>query len=129
MHARSAAVELGEHGVRVNSISPGPIPTGIFGKRAGSDPGVADRTAGALEPAFAAAVVGRQPMRGSSTPDDVASAALWLAGAGSRRVNGHDLVVDGGVSAGRSASAAAGEGAHLGAALAAAAGATAVGSG
>jgi NAD(P)-dependent dehydrogenase (short-subunit alcohol dehydrogenase family) len=125
---RSAAVELGEHGVRVNSISPGPIPTGIFGKRAGIDPDVADRTAGALEPAFAAAMVGRQPMRGSGTPDDVASAALWLAGAGSRWVNGHDLVVDGGLSAGRPVSAAAGEGAQLGAALHAAAATAAVGS-
>jgi NAD(P)-dependent dehydrogenase (short-subunit alcohol dehydrogenase family) len=113
---RTAAVELGEHGVRVNSISPGPIPTGVFGKRAGIDARVADRTAGALGPAFAAAMAGWQPMPGAGTPDDVASAALWLAGDGSRWVTGHDLVVDGGLSAGRPASAA-GDGGQLAAAL------------
>jgi len=32
-----AAVELGEKGIRVNTISPGPIATGIFGKAAGLD--------------------------------------------------------------------------------------------
>lgn len=36
---RCAAVELGETGVRANSISPGPILTGIFGKSAGLEPG------------------------------------------------------------------------------------------
>jgi NAD(P)-dependent dehydrogenase (short-subunit alcohol dehydrogenase family) len=35
---RCAAVELGEHGIRVNSVSPGPVATGIFGKAAGMDP-------------------------------------------------------------------------------------------
>ena len=35
---RCTAAELGQHGVRVNSISPGPILTGIFGKGAGLDP-------------------------------------------------------------------------------------------
>jgi len=35
---RSAAVELGKKRIRVNSISPGPIATGAFGKSAGLDP-------------------------------------------------------------------------------------------
>src|SRR5215469_6849792 len=39
---RCAAVELGEKGIRVNSISPGPIATGIFGKGAGLQPDDAD---------------------------------------------------------------------------------------
>lgn len=119
---RTAAVELGEHGVRVNSISPGAVVTGIFGKAAGLDPAVADRTAGALAPAFGAVLEQWQPIRGAAVPDDVARVALWLAGDGSRFVNGHDLVVDGGISAGRTASASAGDGAALGAALMAAAG-------
>jgi len=40
---RYAAVELGEKGIRINTISPGPIATGIFGKAAG--PGVRDHNA------------------------------------------------------------------------------------
>lgn len=118
---RSAAVELGEHGVRVNSISPGPVVTGVFGKAAGLDPAVADRSAPDLGGAFGAALEQWQPIRGAAVPDDVARVALWLVGDGSRFVNGHDLVVDGGLSAGRTASAAAGDGAVLGAALMAAA--------
>jgi NAD(P)-dependent dehydrogenase (short-subunit alcohol dehydrogenase family) len=34
---RSAAVELGEHGIRVNSVSPGPVPTGITSRSAGPE--------------------------------------------------------------------------------------------
>jgi NAD(P)-dependent dehydrogenase (short-subunit alcohol dehydrogenase family) len=76
---RCAAVELGEHGIRVNSVSPGPIPTGIFGKAAGMDPATADRTAIQLEPAFLAALESHQPIRRAGTPEDVAQVMLWLA--------------------------------------------------
>src|SRR5262249_10926494 len=40
---RSAATELGEHGIRVNAISPGGIVTGIFGKNAGLEGSKADQ--------------------------------------------------------------------------------------
>lgn len=114
---RSAAVELGEHGVRVNSVSPGPVLTGVHAKGAGIDPAVADRTAGALRPAFAAVLDRRQPVRGVATPDDVVGAIRWLVDDSSRFVTGHDLVVDGGISAGRLQSVAAAELPALGAAL------------
>jgi len=39
---RCAAVELGEKGIRVNSISPGMIATGAFGKYTGMEPDEAD---------------------------------------------------------------------------------------
>jgi NAD(P)-dependent dehydrogenase (short-subunit alcohol dehydrogenase family) len=110
---RCAAVELGQHGVRVNSISPGPILTGIFGKGAGMDPGDADRDAGRLEPIFTAALGNWQAIPRAGITDDVAPAALWLASDASSFVNGHDLVVDGGISAGRPASVSAAEGAAL----------------
>jgi len=106
---RSAAVELGEHGIRVNSISPGPVLTGIFAKGAGLDPAEADRTAAELEPLFTAALEHWQPVRRAGTPDDVAPAALWLASDASSFVNGHNLVVDGGISAGRPISISRGE--------------------
>jgi NAD(P)-dependent dehydrogenase (short-subunit alcohol dehydrogenase family) len=50
---RFVAVELGEKGIRVNSISPGAILTGIFGKYLGLPDEIADRTSGTLEDLFA----------------------------------------------------------------------------
>jgi NAD(P)-dependent dehydrogenase (short-subunit alcohol dehydrogenase family) len=50
--SRAVAAELGEHGVRVNSISPGAIMTGIFGKAANIDPGLADQQADVLADRF-----------------------------------------------------------------------------
>jgi len=116
---RCAAVELGERGVRVNSISPGPILTGIFGKGAGMDPAEADRTAAALEPAFLEALESHQPIRRAGISEYVAPAAVWLASDASSFVTGQDLAVDGGISAGRPASVAIAERATLGKAFAA----------
>lgn len=98
---RGAAVELGERGVRANSLSPGPVLTGIFAKGAGIDPAQADRRAHDLEPLFRSALESWQPLRRAATPEDIAPAAVWLASDASGFVNGHDLVVDGGISAGR----------------------------
>jgi NAD(P)-dependent dehydrogenase (short-subunit alcohol dehydrogenase family) len=117
--SRCAAVELGEHGIRVNSISPGPILTGIFGKGAGMDPAEADRTASALEPAFLDALEKHQPIRRVGVTDYVARAALWLASDASSFVTGQDVAVDGGISAGRPASVAIAERATLAKAFAA----------
>lgn len=98
---RCAAVELGERGIRVNSISPGPIATGAFGKSAGFEPDEADKTIELAKAAIAAAVLPRyQPLPYVGTVDDIAQAALFLASDASRLVSGLDLVVDGGMSAG-----------------------------
>jgi NAD(P)-dependent dehydrogenase (short-subunit alcohol dehydrogenase family) len=98
---RSAAVELGLRGIRVNSISPGPIPTGIFAKNAGVDADRADRTAAALEPLFVEALASHQSLRRAGRVEDVAAAALWLASDASSFVTGQDIGVDGGIAAGR----------------------------
>ena len=95
---RCVALELGEHGVRVNSISPGGIATGIFGKAAGLPPAAADRTAEQAKKALAKA----QPIPRAGLPDDIAAAALFLASDESSFINGHDLVVDGGAIGGLS---------------------------
>lgn len=115
---RSAAIELGEHGVRVNSVSPGPIPTGIFGKAYGMDPADADRTASQLAPVFLDALENHQPTRRVGTPDDVAQVMLWLASDASSFVNGQDIAVDGGILAGRPLSVSVAERQTLGAAFA-----------
>ncbi len=94
---RSVAAELGEHNIRVNSVSPGAIVTGIFGKGIGLDPGVADREVATLEARFAKS----QPIPRAGLPDDIARAALFLASDASSFVNGADIVVDGGAISGR----------------------------
>ena len=90
---RSAAAELGEKRIRVNSISPGAIVTGIFGKLAGVEASKADRITDVVEERFAAL----QPVPRAGATDDIARAALYLAGDGSSFVSGQDIVVDGGL--------------------------------
>ncbi|HKD21548.1 MAG TPA: SDR family oxidoreductase [Rhizomicrobium sp.] len=96
---RCAAVELGEKSIRVNSISPGPIATGAFGKGGGADD--ADASIEIAKAAIADVVLHKyQPLPYVGIADDIAQAALFLAGDASRLVSGVDLVVDGGISAG-----------------------------
>jgi NAD(P)-dependent dehydrogenase (short-subunit alcohol dehydrogenase family) len=108
------AVELGEKNIRVNSISPGPIVTGIFGKGAGLPSSIADRQTEKLKAAFAAALPAVQAMPRVGMPEDCAQAALFLASDASGFVNGQDIAVDGGILAGRPASTVAAERAQLG---------------
>jgi len=94
---RSVAMELGEANVRVNCILPGFIPTPMIALARGVPPGEADGKLGVITESFREA----QPIRRPGRPDDIAKAALWLASDDSGFVNGHALVVDGGVSGGR----------------------------
>ncbi len=95
--SRCVAMELGESGVRVNSISPGAIATGIFGKALGLPEDKAEQTADMMKQAFATI----QPIKRAGLPDDIASAALFLASDESSFINGRDIVVDGGIIGGR----------------------------
>ena len=90
-------MELGEHGVRVNCICPGAIATPIFGKSMGLSPERADE----IIPMMKGVLENFQPIKRPGVPDDIARAALWLASDESTFVNGHALVVDGGVIGGR----------------------------
>jgi len=93
----SVAMELGESGIRVNCISPGFIATPIFQKSVGITP---EAFAQRLE-AVKAVMATFQPIRRAGLPEDIARAALWLASDDSSFVNGHNLIVDGGLSNGR----------------------------
>jgi NAD(P)-dependent dehydrogenase (short-subunit alcohol dehydrogenase family) len=93
---RLAAKELGESGIRVNCICPGAIATPIFGRALGLDTAQSDQTAEVMKYALADA----QPIRRAGLPADVAQVALWLASEASGFVNGHALVVDGGLTGG-----------------------------
>lgn len=93
---KSAALELGEANVRVNCICPGAIATPIYRPLFGD---ADDQTVvETIKPRLAEV----QPIHRSGLAEDVASAALWLAGDEASFVNGHALVVDGGLTAGRS---------------------------
>lgn len=93
IHAtRCVAAELGESNIRVNSISPGSIVTGVFAKNVGVDPNIADRYLATVTKRFADA----QPIPRAGMPEDIARAALYLASDAGSFVNGIDLVVDGG---------------------------------
>lgn len=94
---RSVAMELGEDNVRVNCVLPGFIPTPMIARARGVPLGEADGKLGVIAEAFREA----QPIRRPGHPDDIAKAVLWLASDDSGFVNGHALVVDGGVSGGR----------------------------
>lgn len=80
------AAELGPK-VRVNGIAPGLVKTDF---------------ARALWEAAGEEIAARLPLRRLGTPDDVASAALFLASDASSWLTGHTLVVDGGAMVARS---------------------------
>jgi len=94
---RSVAMELGESGVRVNCVCPGAIATPIFGKAFGLSSEAADHTAEKLRDALKYI----QPIQRAGTPEVIAQAILWLASDDSSFVNGHALVVDGGLIGGQ----------------------------
>ena len=93
----SVAMELGESGIRVNCICPGGIATPIFGRSFGLPAEQADETVPVVRRMLETA----QPIKRAGLPEDIAHAALWLASDESNFVNGHTLVVDGGLIGGR----------------------------
>ncbi len=89
---RCVAMEVAEHNIRVNAISPGYIPTSIWLTAAEATAPDADRNMARLEAHFAT----KQPLPLAGLPADVAGAAVYLASDDARFVTGHDLVIDGG---------------------------------
>src|SRR6185312_13222279 len=94
---KCVAMELGESGVRVNSISPGAIATGIIGKALGLPTEAAEKTPAMMQEVYKTA----QPIPRAGLTDDIAHAAVFLASDESGFINGHDLVVDGAITGGR----------------------------
>jgi NAD(P)-dependent dehydrogenase (short-subunit alcohol dehydrogenase family) len=94
---KCVAMELGESGIRVNSISPGAIATGIFGKALGLPVEAAEKTSDVMREVYKTA----QPIQRAGLPEDIAYAAVFLASDESTFINGHDLVVDGAITGGR----------------------------
>ena len=93
MFTRYLALELAPHGIRVNAIAPGGISTegtrnySIF---------PADMTSDDIETMLAEFVEVKVPLKRLGDPDDVATAAVFLASSASSYITGEVLVVDGG---------------------------------
>ena len=85
VYTMSMGLAVVEMGLRINAVLPGPVETPIlvdFEESMGKD-----NLDGLKE------LLGRH-----ATPDDIASAVLFLASDDARWINGHALVVDGGIS-------------------------------
>lgn len=94
---RSVAMELGESGVRVNCICPAGIATPLRGRSLG----LSDEESRAVSDKLQSLLLKFQPLKRPCLPEDIAQAALWLASDSAAFVNGHTLIVDGGVNCGR----------------------------
>ena len=88
--------ELGPKGVRVNSVSPGPVRTELwFG-----DGGVAETFAGASRRSpedVAKSVVENTPLGRFSTPAEVADLVVFLASDRAANITGSDMTIDAGM--------------------------------
>ncbi len=84
MHARAAALEYGPHGIRVNTVSPGLI----------TRPGISEQW-----PEGVARWRKAAPLSRLGAPEDIGNACVFLASDLASWITGHDLVVDGGVTA------------------------------
>ena len=81
---RSLAMELGPHGIRVNSIAPGVVDTALWEKNK-AIPGVVE------------AIDAQTPLRRWSQPDDIADVVVFLASDAARFITGETISADGGM--------------------------------
>ena len=84
---KSAAVRLGPHGIRVNSIHPGLIDTPMLGDTRMANPDTLEQ------------MLGQIPLGRIAQPGEVAKLALFLASDDSAYSTGSEFLVDGGLMA------------------------------
>ncbi len=81
---RTASLELGARGIRVNAVMPGLVETPLMES---------------ASPAFRAAALAEIPLGRTGTVDDIAPLMVFLVSDDSSYMNGAELVVDGGLTA------------------------------
>lgn len=83
---RTAALEAIAHGIRINSVSPGPVDTSMS-YRSGEDKATRDTR-----------IASTNPSKRVAKLEEITSAVLWLCSNGAAYMVGQDLVIDGGAS-------------------------------
>ena len=94
--SKALSKELGPQGIRVNTISPGPVSTPLWLGTGGVAEAFAAAT-GADPTAIADGAVAGSATRRFTTPDEVADLVLLLASGRAGNVTGADFVIDGGL--------------------------------
>ena len=84
---RSAAVELGPRGIRVNAVCPGPTLTGMAAPLVAANPAIVDAMAANL------------PLKRVAQPQEIAEVIAFLVSPAASFVHGAIVPVDGGVTA------------------------------
>lgn len=87
-YTRTASTELAPRNIRINSVNPGPINTGIFGKSGLSQE---------MIQGFATALQNRIPLKQFGQPEDVAKLVTFLASDDASFITGAEYNIDGGI--------------------------------
>jgi NAD(P)-dependent dehydrogenase (short-subunit alcohol dehydrogenase family) len=93
---KALSKEVGPHGVRVNTVSPGPVATDLWLGSGGVARTVAGATGGTPDAVATAAVAGA-PTRRFTEPGEVAALVMFLASARAANITGADFAIDGGL--------------------------------
>jgi NAD(P)-dependent dehydrogenase (short-subunit alcohol dehydrogenase family) len=94
--AKALSKEVGPHGIRVNSVSPGPVATDLWLGAAGVAATVSAATG--ADPKDVAGQAASQMVTGRfTTPAEVADLVLFLASERAANITGADYAIDGGL--------------------------------
>ncbi len=98
--SKVAGMELGQFGIRVNTISPGGIATPIFYGGSTVSSTLTDAEDDAMLGKLKSGLAEKLPIGRSGIPEDIAHGVLYLASDEASFVTTQDLVIDGGLVAG-----------------------------